>query len=226
MALVYFILSPRELFGSNNLYRGILIVATLACIFMTGSRTTIILFLVVMAIYFFIRFKIWFLLALIFLYLSIGTIAPDPSSWNFLPVHYRSLLTAIFLYGDLTFIASFEDRIGVWKNIYQNYILLRPSIGFGVTDSIGVADNQYIWMLASYGYIGTSIIFLYFGILLISMFFHNQITDSNIFYIKYVFVTFILFLIAGLTGQFFNVTQLIFLWFMIFGIYSSRMKNI
>ena len=75
------------------------------------------------------------LLALIFLYIFIGTIAPDPTSWNF-PVHYRSLLTAIFLYGDLTFIASFEDRIE-YGRIFIKIISVTPSLGFGVTDSIG-----------------------------------------------------------------------------------------
>ena len=224
IALVYFLFSSKDILQMNNWGRSILILFTLICIFMTGSRTAIVLFLAVISIYFFLRFKIMSIIFITFFYFIIETIALDPSSWTFLPVHYRSLLSAIFIYGDLSTIASFDDRLELWKSIFENYILLRPSLGFGVTDSIGIADNQYLWMLASYGYIGTSIIFFYLISLLSIMFFIPNTKPSNTFYRRFTYISFTLFLIAGLTGQFLNVTQLFFLWFMIFGIYLSRTR--
>lgn len=224
IALVYFIFSPKEIIKTNNIYRFALIFITIICIFMTGSRTAIVLFLAVLSIYLIIKFKIWFFIFLIFGYFIVAAITLDPSSWNFLPIHYRNLLNAIFVYGDLSAITSFDDRLSLWKYIYENYILLRPGLGFGVTNSIGIADNQYIWMLASYGYVGSSIVFLYFGFLLTNVFVLRVSDSSDIFFKRFIYITFILFLIAGLTGQFFNVTQLIFLWFMIFGIYLSKVR--
>tara|TARA_X000001036_G_scaffold186063_1_gene175468 strand:+ start:578 stop:1855 length:1278 start_codon:yes stop_codon:yes gene_type:complete len=224
LALVYFIFSPKEIFKMSSYHRSIFIFFTIICIFMTGSRTGVILFLATFLIYFFLKFKLWSIVFIFFGYFLIGNFVPDPTNWFFLPVHYRQLLSAFLIYGDLSSIDSFGDRIEIWTSIYQNYILLRPSIGFGVTDSIGLADNQYIWMLASYGYIGTSLIFLYFIILLFNMLLKLDLKAEHYFYIKYVYISFILFLIAGLAGQFFNVTQLLFLWFMIYGIYLSRLR--
>ena len=57
------------------------------------------------------------------------------------------------------------------------------------------------------------------------MFLKKNMNSNDIFYAKYVNITFILFLVAGMAGQFFNVTQLIFLWFMMFGIYLSRIRG-
>lgn len=225
LALTYFIFVPRDVIKMNVYLRFLLVMSTLICIFMTGSRTAVVLTLALLLIYFFIKLRLWSILIIFFLYFIVKYISFDIENFTFLPVHYRDLLNAIFIYGDLSIIGSFGDRLDLWKGIYENFILLNPSIGFGVTDSIGIADNQYLWMLASYGYIGCSVLFIYFLTLLSSMIFQNSFIPSNIFYMKYIYITFILFLIAGLSGQFFNVTQLIFLWFMMFGIYLSRIRG-
>jgi hypothetical protein len=225
LALTYFIFSPKEILKISRFFRSILILFTFICIFMTGSRTTLICTATLFLLYFLLKFKLWSIPIIFFTYIVVQFISLSPENWSFLPLHYRALLNSVFIYGDLSSIASFDDRLELWAFIYDNFILLRPSIGFGVTDSIGIADNQFLWMLVSYGYLGTSMIFLYFIILLTSMFLKKNMNSNDIFYAKYVNITFILFLVAGMAGQFFNVTQLIFLWFMIFGIYLSRIRG-
>jgi len=224
LSLTYFIFSPKEILKISRFFRSILILSALICIFMTGSRTTLVCTATLFLIYFLLKFKLWSVPIILFIFIAAQFISINPENWLFLPVHYKALINAVFIYGDLSSIISFDERLELWAFIYENFVLLRPSIGFGVTDSIGIADNQFLWMLVSYGYLGTSIILLYFIILLSSMFLKENMNSNDIFYVKYVNVTFILFLVAGLAGQFFNVTQLIFLWFMIFGIYLSRIR--
>ena len=192
---------------------------------MSGSRTTLICTATLFLLYFLLKFKLWSVPIIFFTYIVAQFISLSPENWSFLPLHYIALINSVFIYGDLSSIASFDDRLELWAFIYENFVLLRPSIGFGVTDSIGIADNQFLWMLVSYGYLGTSIIFLYFIMLLISMFLKKNMNSNDVFYAKYINITFILFLVAGMAGQFFNVPQLIFLWFMIFGIYLSRIRG-
>ena len=180
-ALLYFILSPKNILKMNELKRYFFILITLICIFMAGSRTAIILTIVVAILSFLFRFKLWSIPIIFFTILFAQFINLEPLNWHFLPIHYRQLLNGIFIYGDLSAIGSFGDRLTLWKDIYENYVLLSPFLGFGVTDSIGIADNQYVWMLASYGFIGTTLIFLYFLILLISMFLQSFIQKVKLF---------------------------------------------
>ena len=213
--------------------RAILLTLSAALIFMSGSRTALIVLFLIGSLAFFYKYPLRAISLSIISVLSVLLIlTPAMSSFilELLPEHQKALAQSLLNYGSLYAVESFVERLGVWSYLIDQYISIKPIIGWGpIKEMVGLADNQYIKWLVWYGFLGTATIISFYFFILIQLFYEDsfkknpkdEITDARVFII----FSFLALLLSCMTGQFFENTQLIFLWSMFVGFLLSKIRK-
>ena len=215
-ALAYFAIVP----DMSKAWRIIMSVITLFLVVMSGSRTGLVCSLFVMGTLLFING--WFrtltssLIALSLLYSA----SQYFDLVSLFPMHHRELINVVLDQKNLKDVGTFGDRLEIWHNALTTFFL--PTYGLGTGPlKLAVAsvfDNQYVKWLVWYGIPGLIIHLVFFGILAINLY-KIYLKKRNPFsrHALALIVMLLTFLLSSITGAFFDVTQLSFLFILLCG---------
>lgn len=212
--------------------------ATFITLLFSGSRTSIVVFVVSFIMSLLIRKyyylyhginkdssinsikKILFIFALIFFVLFLfGNL--DLLNINEFLVNKLGELKYLLI-GKPENIRNLNARISLWKEVYFNEVLMRPIIGHGSAKSmITILDSSYMMTLYRYGLLGLSLeILLYISLMIkyIKYMLHNE--DGEVYLIPIVLL--LAYLISCFTGSSFYELKLPYFLFLILGFFNNK----
>ena len=215
-ALTYFLIVD----SMSSFLRFSMVSVTIFLVIMSGSRTGLICCFFVFGVYLFIiswrrTLSVSFITAGL---LYIASLYLDLLS--FFPVHHRELLTTLIERRDLSEVSTFGDRLEIWAEALKNYFF--PSYGLGTGPLkfavASVLDNQYIKWLVWYGVPGLICHLIFYMTVSVQLYkasrkgacYESRLATALL-------VMLLALLLASITGAFFDVTQLSFLFMMLCG---------
>jgi len=148
------------------------------------------------------------------------------------PKHHRELIRVVTETGSLANVSSLSLRVDIWKKALDLHFYSAPLLGHGPFKEsvVDVVDNQYVKWVLWYGIWGVIVLVGYHGyygvVALKTVFKCANSVEGN--FAMSVLGMLISLSLAGVTGAFFDVTQLAFILFMSFGVLlvlSERQGN-
>lgn len=215
-ALAYFAIIK----DMNGWWRFVMVLITMFLIIMSGSRTGFVCSIFVIGAYLAIigwgRTLLICLLSAFLLYVA----SQYFDVLALFPAHHRELLNIVVDRGNISEVGTFGDRLEIWSSALTSYFL--PTYGLGAgplkLSVASVFDNQYVKWLVWYGIPGLIIHFAFFGILGLKLYRiwrdNGNLASRKALALLVMLLT--LFL-ASITGAFFDVTQLSFLFILLCG---------
>ena len=213
-----YLLFNRRLLKPSSLA---LMLLTLLLILATGSRTGLICTVFTIGVWMMIRMTLRQLIIVYLGLLIVPLLAFNVEALVFLPKHLRELVTAVVHGGSLMEVATFRIRVEIWAQAINDYFYGSPLIGRGPFkgDVLDVIDNQYVKWLIWYGLVGLALMLFFYGYIVRVA--YNCLHHAASMQVRRFAGTFFLMscslLLAGMTGAFFDVTQLVFLYIAMFG---------
>ena len=220
-SLAYFLFNFRR----KNFQRLLLISIIFILVLLTGSRTGLVCSFLVLFFWLFIEGKARYILMIVLSALLLISIIGIETFISFFPFHYRELLEALIVTGSISEVATFSERIDWWKEVFNKTVLDSIIFGSGpFKENIGVMfENQYLKWLAWYGFFGVLLMllyYLYFVITSADLIIKGD-NERAVNFSKSLIAMIFSISIAGMTGAFFDVTQLLILLFAQFGFILS-----